>query len=195
MHHDVGEGAHHHAEVAVEGFDPADRFRRRDEAIQRSFFIVAFFDDGDQRPRQEIYQVSCHADRTRAWAAAAMRGGKGLVQVEMHHINAEIAGPDDPQQRVQVGAIAIDQTAGGMNDLDHLQHVLVKQAERVGVGQHQAGQGVVAFGRQRFQIDIAAWVGCQLDHPHAAHGGSGRIGAVGRIGDEDFVAFVSPRDW
>ena len=101
--------------------------------------------------------MSSNAHRTRAWPAPAMRGGKGLVQVVMHHIEPDIAGPDDPQQRVQVGAISIDQTARRMHQADDvLHHVLVKKAERVRVGQHQTCEGVVAFGRQRFQVYIAA---------------------------------------
>jgi tartrate dehydratase alpha subunit/fumarate hydratase class I-like protein len=36
---------------------------------------------------------------------------------------------------------AVDQPAGLVHQLRHLQHVLLEQAQRIGVGQHQAGLG------------------------------------------------------
>ena len=88
-----------------------------------------------------------------------MRGGKGLVQVEMHDVDAQIARADNTQQGIQVGAIAIDQTAGLVDDLDDFQHILVEQTERIGVGQHQTGHGIIAQAFERGQIHIAASIG------------------------------------
>ena len=84
-----------------------------------------------------------------------MRGGKGLVQVEVHDIDAQIARPGNPQQRVQIRAIAINQPAGLMDQFDDFEDILVEQAQRVGVGEHQACQAVIAQLPQRFQVNIA----------------------------------------
>ena len=66
---------------------------------------------------QEVRQVRRHADRTGAGSAAAVRRGEGLVQVEVHHVDAQIARADDAQQGIQVGAVAVDQAAAVVDDL------------------------------------------------------------------------------
>jgi hypothetical protein len=55
MHSDVGVGADEStAEMPVEGFHPSYGFGRSDKAVQRRRIIVTFFDDSDQRLRQEV---------------------------------------------------------------------------------------------------------------------------------------------
>ena len=48
-----------------------------------------------------------HPDRSRPGAAAAVRSGEGLVQVDVHDVDAKVARADDPQQGVQVGPVHI----------------------------------------------------------------------------------------
>ena len=69
--------------------------------------------------------------------------------------------------------------------LHDLLDVLLEQAERVGVGDHDAGDGVVAGRAHRFEIDVAARIGGQLDRGEPGHGGGGRVGAVRGVGNED----------
>ena len=89
-------------------------------------------------PGRKSASFSADAHRTRARSAAAVRGGEGLVQVEVHHVDAQVAGADDAQQGIQVGAVAIDQPAAIVDDLDDLLEVFVEQTERVRIGQHQS---------------------------------------------------------
>ena len=114
-----------------------------------------------------------------------MRGGEGLVQIVVHHVEAEIAGSRDAGQRVHVGAVAIDETAALVHQPHDLADVLLEQPKRIRIGHHDAGNGVVAGDAHRLEIDIAAGVGGQFDRGKARHGGRGRIGAVGGVGDED----------
>ena len=65
-----------------------------------------------------------------------MRGGKGLVQVVVHHIEAEVAGTDDAGERVHVCAVPVNQPAAISRQLHHLLDVFLEQAQRVGVGDH-----------------------------------------------------------
>ena len=72
-----------------------------------------------------------HRHRTAARTAAAVRRRERLVQVEVHHVDAEIARPRDAHQRVHVGAIHVNQRAFGVQDLGRLDDVLLEHAERI----------------------------------------------------------------
>ncbi len=109
------------------------------------------------------------------------------MQVEVHDIKAEVAGTNDPKQGVEVGAIAINQTAGFVHQADHFDDIFIKEAQRVGISQHQAGQGLIAFSFECFQVHVAAFIRGQGNHIESTHRGGGRVGAVGGIGDQDLV--------
>ena len=44
-----------------------------------------------------------------------MRGGKGLVEVDVHGIDAEVTRPHDTHDGVEVGTIAVKERAGGVD--------------------------------------------------------------------------------
>ena len=50
-----------------------------------------------------------------AGAAAAMGRGKGLVQIDVHGVDAQIGDPHPADDGVVIGAVAIDEPAGGVN--------------------------------------------------------------------------------
>ena len=145
--------------MSVEGLHAANRLGGRDKAKQGRDFIVAFFQDADDGRRQEVYQMGGHPDRAGAGSAAAVRDSEGLVQVEVHQVDAQVTGADDAEQRVQVGAVTVDQAAAIVHDLDHFFYVLIEQPQRIGVGQHQADDGLVTLGFQGFDIHVTARIG------------------------------------
>ena len=119
-----------------------------------------------------------------------MRGGEGLVQVEVHDVEAQVARAGDAQQGIHVRPVAIDQTAGIVHHLVDFLDVLIKEAEGVRVGDHDPGQFVIAERCQLFEVDVPALVGRDgFDH-QAAHGGGGGVGAVGTVGDQHDLALV-----
>ncbi len=65
-----------------------------------------------------------YSDRTGTRSAAAMRGGEGLVQIVMHHIKAEIAGPRDTARAFHIGAVAVDEAAALVHQPHDLADVL-----------------------------------------------------------------------
>ncbi len=67
------------------------------------------------------------------------------MQVDVHHVDAQVARAHDAQQGVQVGPVAVHQPAGCVHQARHFLHILVEQAERVGVGQHHPSQRLVAL--------------------------------------------------
>ena len=113
---------------------------------------------------------------------------EGLVQIQVHAVKAHVAGAGMAHDGVQVGAVVVAQAAGLVDDAGNLQNVRVKQAQGVGVCQHQAG-GVGAGGRpQRVQIHTAPGVGGHCHHSEPRHGGRRRVGAVGRVRHKDLGA-------
>ena len=81
-----------------------------------------------------------------AGPAAAVGLGERLVQVEVHDVEAHVAGPGDPHDGVQVRAVVVERRAGVVDDARDLLDVRVEEPERVRVGEHQAGDAVVGLG-------------------------------------------------
>ena len=65
------------------------------------------------------------------------------MQVEVHDVEAHVAGPADAEHGVEVGAVVVEQPAGLVHEPGDLGDVLVEEAEGVGVGEHEAGDVVV----------------------------------------------------
>ena len=93
----------------------------------------------DVRQRRERRERRRQHHRTRARAAAAMRRREGLVQVDVHGVDAEIAGPHLADDGVEVGAVRIEIGAGRVHRLGDRHDVALEQAAGVGVGQHDGG--------------------------------------------------------
>src|SRR3546814_5808429 len=83
----------------------------------------------DERQRCERSQSFGQHDGTRPRATAAVRGREGLVQVDVHRIDAEVAGAHAANDRVEVRAVAIDIAAHGMDRVRDRLHVALEQAE------------------------------------------------------------------
>ena len=136
---------------------------------------------------QELHQVLGHADGAHARAAAAVRDAEGLVQVQMAHIGADVAGPAKADLGVHVGAVHIDLPAVGVDDFADLLDGFLEHAVGGGVGDHQRGQvGLVrlGLGPQVGDVDVALLVAGHGDDFQPRHDGAGGVGAVGGGGDQ-----------
>src|SRR5262249_1063073 len=117
-------------------------------------------------------------------ATAAVRLAEGLVEVDVDDVEAHVAGPRVPHHRVEVGAVVVERPPRLVNQGGDLGNVLVEDAERVGVGQHQAGDLTLVLGQLRPQVvhlHPAHLVGCDFDYLVAGHRHRGRIGAMGGV--------------
>ena len=106
----------------------------------------------------------------------------------MDDVEAHVARPRVAHHRVEVGAVVVERPARRVDQAGDLGDVLVEETERVGVGQHQAGDLVgvrVDLRPQVVHLDPAALVGRDLDRLVAGHRDRGRVGAVGGVGSED----------
>ena len=85
--------------------------------------------------------------------AAAVRRREGLVQVDVHRVDAEIAGTHLADDGVEVGAVAIEERAGRVDRVGDRDHVGLEQAAGVGVGDHDRGDVGREMLLDRLEID------------------------------------------
>ena len=148
----------------------------------------------DQHRRRQKRLEKCLAGhRTGAGTAAAVGRGEGLVQVQVHHVHAEVAGPRLAHQRVHVGAVHVEQRALGVQNVGDLVNLALEDADGGGVGEHQRGGFFVDLASERFKIDAAFGVRLEVLDRVAADGRGGWVGAVRGVGDEDLLARIALR--
>ena len=114
-------------------------------------------------------EVRLRRDRADARAAAAVRDAERLVQVEVRHVAAEVAEPGEAEQRVEVGAVDVDLAAGVVHGLRDLLDLVLVDAVRRRVRDHQRRDPVGVLGDLRAQVvevDVAELV---ARHDHDAH--------------------------
>ena len=84
--------------------------------------------------------MRAHADRTDARAATAVRDAERLVQVQVRHVGAELAGPRDADERVEVRAVEVHLAAVLVHDRADLADLLLEHAVRRRVRHHQRAE-------------------------------------------------------
>ncbi len=188
---DVGVGADEDPVVALEPAQPADRLRPVLVEVVGGPVAVRALAAHDARHHQVGLDAVAHGDRPGARPAAAVRLGERLVQVEVHDVEAHVARAADAHDRVQVGAVVVEGRAGVVDDARDLLDVRVEEAERVGVGEHEAGDPVVGLAPQVLEVDPAVGRGADLHDLVAGHRHRGRVGAVGGVGRQHERALVA----
>ena len=191
MAHHVAERADEHAHLAMKAFQPPNRLRRRPYRMLDQFEALVAVHE----PRQRRVGGERRGKRHRAAArpAAAMRGRKGLVQVEMQRVDAKIGRPHPADDRVEIGAVAIKERAGCVDGGGDLQDLVLEEAARVRVGQHQRGDIGAKAGLQRSEVDSPARIGGDVVDRIAADRRGRRVGAVRRFRHQDAPAGIASR--
>ena len=110
------------------------------------------------------------------------------MQIQVHDIDAEVAGARLAHQRVHVGAVHVEQTAFGVHDLGNFVDLLLEDAQRVRVGEHERRDIFIHLRGQRSYVHHALSIGFQILDRIANHGCRRGIGAMRGIGDQDFLA-------
>ena len=181
----IGIGPHENAEVAEPRGDAAKCLFREAHSV-----LLLHFVEIDLGIGQIFLQTLAHAYRTAAGTAAAVGRGECLVQVDVHHVETHIARAANAHHWVEVRAIVVHQAAALVHEPRYFWNVFFKNAERVGVRHHHAGDVVAEFRAQVFKVHSALRSALHLHNLQAAHGGRGRVGAVCRVGHDDFYALM-----
>ena len=118
---------------------------------------------------------------------------EGLVQVEVHHVNAEVARTRLADQRIHVGAVHVKQRAFVVQDVGDAMNLFFEDADGARVGEHHAGGVLVDCCFKRSGIDHAFGVRFEIENLVAADRRRCRIGAVRRVRDDDLPARITLR--
>ena len=175
--------------MTVEGFHAANALFGRDEAVERREISLTFLHDPYDGRRQEVHKMRCYSDGTRAGSAATVRDRERLVQVEVHHVEAQVARADNPKQRVEVRTVAVHQAAAAVYQLNDLFDVLIEETERVRVREHHANDRIVTGGFEGLEVHVAAFVRWDRDDGHAHHADRGGVRPMRRVGNQHLGAF------
>ena len=81
------------------------------------------------------------------------------MQVDVDDVEAHVAGARDPAHRVEVRAVVVHERAGAVEDPLDLLDVLVEQAERGRVREHERRGVLVDLAAQVVDVDVPARVG------------------------------------
>ncbi len=150
---------------------------------------------GDAVIRQIGGEVLGAADGAHAGAAAAVRHGKGLVQVQVAHVCPDGAGVGETNLSVHVGAVHVYLTAVLVDDAAEVGHAALVHTVGGGIGHHEGSQVIavlLSLSLEVLGIDIALLIALHGHHFKAGHSGGGGVGAVGGVGDEAHVAVPLP---
>ena len=183
--------ADEHAEVAEERPHATDRIAesgRRLVVPRRVEVIAALLVANDPRLWQERPKRLLHAERTRAGPAGTMRGREGLVHVDVDAVEAKVTGTRDAEKRVHVRAVAVHETADGVDRIAHLAQTLLEETERVRVRQHQTNDVVAERGLERCEVDVPVRVALDGRDLEPAHRGRCRVRAVRGVRHDHPVA-------
>ena len=139
------------------------------------------------RHRRERRQGLGQYHRAAAGAAAAVRRGKGLVQVEVRDVGAEPTRAGETDHGVEVGAVEVDLPAELVDQVADLDDPGFEDAMGRRVGDHQRRQGVLVVGDlllEVVEVDVAGRVALHHRHLHPGHDGAGGVGPVCRGRDQ-----------
>ena len=110
--------------------------------------------------------------RSHARTAPAVGDAEGLVQVQMRDVTAELAGLRQAQQGVEIGPVDVDLPAVFMDQVAHVADVLLVDAVRRRVGDHDRRQiagMLLALGSEVLEVDRAVVEGGHHHDPHTGH--------------------------
>ena len=142
----------------------------------------------DLRIGQQVLQTLAYANRTTAWTATTVRSGEGLVQIDVHHVEAHIAGTANAEHRVEIGSIVVHKTTTIVNETSNHRDVSFEDTEGVRVGHHHASHIGTKQWLEILHIYGTIGQALYLDHLEASYSSRSGIGAMGRIGHDDLGA-------
>ena len=144
----------------------------------------------DLRHGEERLERVADDDRPTARPTAAVRLRERLVQVDVDDVEAHVARARDAADGVQVRAVVVHERADRVEDARDLLDVLVEQAERRRVRDHQPRGVLVDLAAQVLDVDVPARVGLDRRDLVAGHRHRGRVRAVRAVGDHDLAPLL-----
>jgi len=119
-----------------------------------------------------------------------VRGRECFVKIEVDDIKAHVAWSGYAKQGVHVGAVHVKEAAVFVDHVGYGNNLFFKQADGVGVGEHQCGNIPVEFFLEVVEVCASDFVAFYRHNRVSGKCGGGRVGAVGRIDYKQCGAFA-----
>ena len=123
--------------------------------------------------------------RTRTRPSASVRRGKGLVEVQLHHVNPDLSHLYYTHDGIHICTVTIDLPAFAVDDFGYFLDVFFKKTECVGVRYHNAGCVFIHNFCDGFHGKDSLFIRCHGHRTVTAQRCAGRICAVCSIRDND----------
>src|ERR671919_794396 len=136
------------------------------------------------RPMESRRSIA-HGEGARARSPATVGCGEGLVQIQVHDVEAHVARPNDADDRVEVGPVVVKKPADLVYRRGYPYDVALEEAEGVGIREHETCDVLVEHVDQGLDVHEAALVGTNIDGLVAGKRNAGGIGSVSGVGDDD----------
>ena len=74
----------------------------------------------------------------------------------MDDVEAHVPGPRDPDDRVQVRAVVVEECPSVVEDRSDLLDALVEEPERRGIREHEPGRALVHLAAEILEVEVPA---------------------------------------
>ncbi len=183
---DVRVGPHEDARVAHEAAQPPDGARPLPGALEAEGRRRASHQDPWRG--QVRQQRLPHPDGSGARSAAAVGRRERLVDVEVHDVEAGLAGLEPAEDGVEVRAVHVGQRAGPVDGVEQLADARLEEPERRWIRDHHGGGPWTEGGPEGVDVDAAIAGRRDRDRPEARHRRGGGVRPVAAVGHEHLVA-------
>ncbi len=174
-----------HCEIAKRGRNRAKRCGGIFQPVNGSPSGIGGFDHTGIG--QELFETGTHPYRAGTRAATSVRCREGFMQVDMHNIEAHVAGTCHAEHRVKVSPVVIHQCTCFVGQTCYFRDIAFEKAECVRVGHHNRRNGFVEQRSEVVDIDRAVGTALHLDYLQSGYCRRGRVGAVGGIGHDNLA--------
>ena len=113
------------------------------------------------------------------------------MQVQVHHVHAEIARPRHAGERVHVGPVHVEQGAARVEQFGGLGDARFERSQRGRVCHHQRRDVVGHQFLQALDVQLPARIRANVFDFVSGDDGCCRIGSVRRIGDQNLLARIA----
>ena len=190
----IGERSNKNARITGKGRQRANALWQISSAQPTVIRLISIGCFCHHRQRQMGQQALAYTHWPSTRSAAAVRRGKGFVQVHVQHIKTHIARLNLTQNCIEVCAIVIEQPSGAMDSFSDLFNLTLKHTAGRRVSHHQTGRLRSDTGPKCCQIYIAVGIHRHFSDFISAHNRGGGIRAMGRIGDDNLgTRFIASR--
>src|SRR5437868_4407279 len=128
-----------------------------------------------------------NADGADARPAAAVWNAKGLVQIQVAHVRADIARATEAYLRVHVGAVHVNLAAAVVHDFANFADRCFENTVRTRVCDHQRRQIMrmsLGFCAEICEVDVTVFERCDGNYFEPGHDGAGGISSVSGLRNE-----------